>query len=307
VAENALAGVAWCRADVNAVIGHATGGLALARRYRLGQLEPALLVCEAAGSALRGDTAAVEQLLAQARALGQQPMETIAALTQARATCAYALDHLATAARHLDAAAELARADTTTAVAPMLALHPLVRTVAGAEASPVEAEMRSWNNGASRMFGGMLAAAEAVRAGRRGSPSAATTLNTALGNLHVAPFLQAVVARLAAAAAMADRWGDPAGYLETARATFARLGLPAPAAGCDAALRRLGARGSELTPREEEVLALVTQGLANRAIAERLFLSARTVEKHMERLLTKTGQANRTQLATYGRRRASDT
>jgi hypothetical protein len=181
VAENALAGVAWCRADVNAVIGHATGGLALARRYRLGQLEPALLVCEAAGSALRGDTAAVEQLLAQARALGQQPMETIAALTQARATCAYALDHLATAARHLDAAAELARADTTTAVAPMLALHPLVRTVAGAEASPVEAEMRSWNNGASRMFGGMLAAAEAVRAGRRGSPSAATTLNTALG------------------------------------------------------------------------------------------------------------------------------
>jgi DNA-binding NarL/FixJ family response regulator len=55
------------------------------------------------------------------------------------------------------------------------------------------------------------------------------------------------------------------------------------------------------------VLALVTQGLANRAIAERLFLSARTVEKHMERLLTKTGQANRTQLATYGRRRASDT
>jgi hypothetical protein len=113
VAENALAGVAWCRADVDAVIADTNAGLALARRCRLGQLEPALLVCEAGGLALRGDTVTVERLLTQARALGDQPMETIAA-HPGRATCAYALDDLAAAARHLDAAAELAQADTTT-------------------------------------------------------------------------------------------------------------------------------------------------------------------------------------------------
>jgi DNA-binding NarL/FixJ family response regulator len=61
-----------------------------------------------------------------------------------------------------------------------------------------------------------------------------------------------------------------------------------------------------LTAREEDVLALVEAGLPNRAIAERLFLSARTVEKHVERLLAKTGQANRGQLATYARRRGRD-
>jgi DNA-binding NarL/FixJ family response regulator len=34
-------------------------------------------------------------------------------------------------------------------------------------------------------------------------------------------------------------------------------------------------------------------------VAARLFLSARTVEKHVERLLAKTGSANRAQLATF--------
>jgi DNA-binding NarL/FixJ family response regulator len=65
-------------------------------------------------------------------------------------------------------------------------------------------------------------------------------------------------------------------------------------------LRVLAGHGhGEITDREREVLALVAEGLANRAIAERLFLSVRTVEKHVERLLAKTGSANRTQLVLY--------
>jgi DNA-binding NarL/FixJ family response regulator len=46
------------------------------------------------------------------------------------------------------------------------------------------------------------------------------------------------------------------------------------------------------------VLALVHEGLANKAIAERLYLSPRTVEKHIESLLRKTATRSRTQLAT---------
>jgi DNA-binding CsgD family transcriptional regulator len=305
VTENALAGIAWCRADRAAVVAHADAGLALARRYRLGRLEPALLVCKAAGLALHGDTAAVEALLAEADALGDEPMEAIAALAQARATCAFAVDDLPAAARHLTAAAELARVGATTAVVPMLALHAVVAAVVGAEAPPVEAELRRWDNGASRIVGGMLAAAEAVRSGRAGTPTVAA-LERALANLDVAPFLRAVVARLAATAAAADGWGTPVRWLTEAQATFVRLDLPAPAAGCATAVRRLGRRDGPLTAREEDVLALVEAGLPNRAIAERLFLSARTVEKHVERLLAKTGQANRGQLATYARRRGRD-
>ena len=44
-----------------------------------------------------------------------------------------------------------------------------------------------------------------------------------------------------------------------------------------------------MTEREADVLRLVAQGLGNREIAERMFLSPRTVEKHVASLLAKTG------------------
>ena len=53
-----------------------------------------------------------------------------------------------------------------------------------------------------------------------------------------------------------------------------------------------------VTPRETEVLDLVTAGLPNKDIATRLHVSHRTVEKHIESLLRKTGARSRTQLAT---------
>jgi DNA-binding NarL/FixJ family response regulator len=52
-----------------------------------------------------------------------------------------------------------------------------------------------------------------------------------------------------------------------------------------------------VTRREADVLALVIQGRSNREIAERLYLSVRTVEKHLEALLRKTATKSRTRLA----------
>jgi DNA-binding NarL/FixJ family response regulator len=43
----------------------------------------------------------------------------------------------------------------------------------------------------------------------------------------------------------------------------------------------------ELTPREREVLSLVAEGLSNRAIAERLFVTERTVEAHVKQIFLK--------------------
>jgi non-specific serine/threonine protein kinase len=54
-----------------------------------------------------------------------------------------------------------------------------------------------------------------------------------------------------------------------------------------------------LTGREQEVAMLVARGLSNREVAGRLFLSVRTVEVHVDRILTKLGFANRTQLAAW--------
>ena len=57
-----------------------------------------------------------------------------------------------------------------------------------------------------------------------------------------------------------------------------------------------------MTTREHEVLQLVAEGLDNRAAAERLVLSPRTVEKHVERLLAKTGLAKRIELVAFAAR-----
>ena len=52
-----------------------------------------------------------------------------------------------------------------------------------------------------------------------------------------------------------------------------------------------------LTGREQQVGDLVVRGLADKQIAARLGISAKTVEKHVGSMLRKTGSANRTTLA----------
>ena len=54
-----------------------------------------------------------------------------------------------------------------------------------------------------------------------------------------------------------------------------------------------------LTPRETEVLRLVAKGLTARQVAERLGLSHRTVENHVQSTLTKLALHNRAQLVRY--------
>ena len=48
---------------------------------------------------------------------------------------------------------------------------------------------------------------------------------------------------------------------------------------------------SQLTEREQEVLALIAEGMSNRALAERLFITERTVEAHVTQIFQKLGLA----------------
>ena len=94
---------------------------------------------------------------------------------------------------------------------------------------------------------------------------------------------------------------------------FASAGTTPPAEAARALLRAAGravprrGRGHAIVPaqlatagvssREMDVLLLLAEGLTNRQIAARLFLSPRTVDKHVERLLAKTDSPNRVALA----------
>jgi DNA-binding NarL/FixJ family response regulator len=54
-----------------------------------------------------------------------------------------------------------------------------------------------------------------------------------------------------------------------------------------------------LTPREEEVLKLVAEGHSSREIADTLFISVKTVERHRANIMAKLGMKDRLELARY--------
>jgi DNA-binding CsgD family transcriptional regulator len=56
-----------------------------------------------------------------------------------------------------------------------------------------------------------------------------------------------------------------------------------------------------ITPREMEILGLVAEGMSNREIAERLFVSENTVKTHCSRAFDKLGARRRTQAVQMGK------
>jgi DNA-binding CsgD family transcriptional regulator len=94
---------------------------------------------------------------------------------------------------------------------------------------------------------------------------------------------------------------EAAGFeLESARGAFMRLGAAPDLLEVDRMLLPPGIPAQHgLSPREVEVLRLIVQGLTNRAIASELFISERTVHRHVTNILDKLGVSSRTQAATH--------
>jgi DNA-binding CsgD family transcriptional regulator len=59
---------------------------------------------------------------------------------------------------------------------------------------------------------------------------------------------------------------------------------------------------SPLTPREHEIVLLITQGLSNREIADELVISPATAARHVANILAKLGFTSRTQVASWATR-----
>ena len=117
----------------------------------------------------------------------------------------------------------------------------------------------------------------------------------------------AALGRLGLAEALAD--DDPQQARQLARDAadeLRRLDMPGPLARAialseapDPTSSRPTSRPGGLTEREYEVARLIGQALTNQQIAERLFLSVRTVESHVRSALTKFSLTSRTQIALW--------
>jgi DNA-binding NarL/FixJ family response regulator len=87
--------------------------------------------------------------------------------------------------------------------------------------------------------------------------------------------------------------------LDAARKTFARLGAQPDLARLDAMADRTAGAVGGLTARELEVLRLVAAGMTNRAIAEELVLSEKTVARHVANIFVKLGVSSRSAATAY--------
>jgi DNA-binding CsgD family transcriptional regulator len=278
------------------------------------------LIFEATAHAIRGEEGPMEGRIAEAIALAPDDQDVLGcAWGHCRATfCLLAADLDAAHARMATGAGLLLSSPATIAP-PFLGLWPLLGALLGrdaaSDAASAAARVRAAHGTRHLVVAALIEYADAVQAGRQGRTVAAEEAFAA-ADRQMGPLVawyRQYARRLAAEAALADGWGEPVAWLREAAAYFAARGDERVAAACRALLRSAGApvprpagdgdvpgplRALGVTEREADVLRLVAQGLGNREIAKRMFLSPRTVEKHVASLLAKTG-LRRGQLAGY--------
>ena len=87
-----------------------------------------------------------------------------------------------------------------------------------------------------------------------------------------------------------------------ARGVASRLGARHLVEELGSSLRTGAADAGALTPREREILALVSAGRSNGEIGKQLFISAKTVSVHVSNVMAKLGASSRTEASALARR-----
>ena len=287
------------------------------RRFHLLAL-PEALAFQAAAHAIRGEAEEMEARIAEALAAAPGDRDLLGgAWGRCRAMLSLLDEDLELAWEQMNTGAELTLASPAGPAPPFLGLWPLVGAILGRDADGAAARIRAGHLTRHRLIANLLGYTDAILAGREGQAAAAEAAFSA-AEAQMSPedaWYRHYARRIAGQAALADGWGHPVLWLREAAAFFAGRGHDRIAAACRGLLRRAGApvprrrpgdaalperlRVLLVTAREAEVLGLVADGLTNREIAAQMFLSPRTVEKHVANLLVKTGLRRRAQLAGY--------
>ena len=297
-----LTAVAMFRYELDEAEQHAQSAVALSTRLGLAKTKAIGLLFLAEVQALRRDRAGMDRFLALAHAAepGDPEIEG-SALAGARGMLALLDDDRTGALEGLGRGVAILAVLPQQGPAPYRAVWPLLLAANGdADAAAAIGNARRTGLTVNRVNRGILGYADAILAGRAGDQHQATELAVAADRELRSYPVWADLARLCAAEpALADGWGCPRQWLEIAGGTFARHGIEPLALRCRRLLEQpQPSRWSRLgiTDRQADVLRLVAEGISNKEIAARLHLSPRTVEKHIESLLRKTGSRSRTQL-----------
>jgi DNA-binding CsgD family transcriptional regulator len=203
---------------------------------------------------------------------------------------------------------------TSSAAVPLLATLVDVELAAGS-LDAADAAARQLTTIAESHRSSYVRAEAAFARGRicavRGHGDVASCLQQALTDFAAGMMpMEAARCRLELATALAVERPDVA-VLEARAAleAFEQLEAPRLADAAGALLRSLGVPASPgrraegvLTRREAEVLDLLGHGLSNPEIAERLFISRKTVEHHVSNILAKLGLRGRGEAAAYAAR-----
>jgi DNA-binding CsgD family transcriptional regulator/tetratricopeptide (TPR) repeat protein len=296
-----LAACADFRFEFGETARHARRALAAAERLDMTDARAKALMFLAEAHGMRQELADMEKCLRQAESLApENRFITAFGWGGCRAMAALARADLPAALAAFARGAVIMRTLPQAEPAMFRALWPLALAAAADPRAAAElAGTRRGNVTVARFNRGVLGYADAVLTGRRGARDQATALS-ATATADVGDSTLGHLSRLLAAGpALASGWGEPARWLAGAHEDFTAKGFTELAIWCQELLSgpstgRLGALG--VTPREAEILGLIAAGLANKDIAARLYLSPRTVEKHVESLLRKTGATSRTML-----------
>ncbi|MBW3547740.1 MAG: AAA family ATPase [Actinobacteria bacterium] len=295
----------------------------LARRYGLGQTLAAAVALEAYVHARAGRREQMQRCIdkALAQAPGVPDVEVKTSL--AAALLAFVEEDRARAHRHLHGAVAPASMGPggDYSAAPGAGFLALVRHLDGIADDAVEARVAEKSvHFTTRAF--LSGTPTPSPPGVPGTPMAPSPSSPrAMRCSATTNGLRHLGRRLVAEAALADAWGDPVPWLRQALAFFDARGEEQIASACRSLLRRAGVavprrRGGTdvpgpltalgVTSRELEVLRLLALGLANKDIGERLYLSPRTVERHVANLAVKTGVGRRSELVAYAARTVAE-
>jgi len=250
---------------------------------------------------VRGDFAGAEEAYRQASKLGREPQPGLALLRLAQGQTDAAV---AAIRRVMDETSD--RAARSKLLAAYVEIILAAGDIQAARAAGDEFSQLADGLGAPLLQATAARAQGAVLLGEGDPRAALQALRhawTALQDLEV-PYEAARVRVLIGLACR--QLGDEDGAameLDAALWVFRQLDAWPDVARVEALARNPAARaGSGLTARELQVLRLVAAGQTNRSIAAELFLSERTVDRHVSNIFTKLGVSSRAAATAYGYR-----